>query len=107
MKEAALKIKALGAKAVLIKGGHLDFSDSRIYSVLLDEKNKFHIISNKKVAVKNIHGTGCSLASAIACNIAKKMDLVKAVKNANQYIYRSVVKNLKVGGGSRVLQHFS
>ncbi len=106
MKSAALIIKALGCKAVLIKGGHLKFSDEKIHSVLLDEKDKFYIISNKKIGKKNLHGTGCTLASALACNVAKKMDLVKAVKKANEYVYRSIVKSLKVGKGSLVLRHF-
>ena len=106
MKIAATKIKALGAKNILIKGGHLNFSDGNITSVLLDEKNKFHLIKNKKIAVKKLHGTGCTLASAIACNVAKNMKLVQAARSANQYVYRCVVKNLKVGKGSLVLQHF-
>lgn len=105
MKSAAIIIKALGCKSVLIKGGHLNFSDGKIRSILLDEKDKFHIISNKKIGNKNLHGTGCTLASAIGCNIAKKMDLVKAVRKANQYVYRSVVKSLKVGKGGLVLGH--
>lgn len=106
MKSAALQIKALGCKSVLIKGGHLKFKDGKIYSVLLDEKDKFHLISNKKIGKKNLHGTGCTLASALACNLAKKIDLLKAAKKANDYVYRSIVKSLKVGKGSLVLQHF-
>lgn len=106
MKSAAIIIKALGCKSVLIKGGHLKSLDGKIHSIFLDEKDKFHIISNKKVGNKNLHGTGCTLASAIACNIAKKMDLLTAVKKANQYVYASIVKSLKVGKGSLVLQHF-
>lgn len=106
MEIAALKIKALGAKNVLIKGGHLNFSDGKIHSILLDEKNKFHHISNKKVGTKNLHGTGCTLASALACNLAKKIDLVQSTRKANAYVYRSILKNLKIGQGSLVLQHF-
>ena len=106
MKIAAKKIKTFGAKNILIKGGHLNFSDQKIYSILLDESGKFFLISNKKIDKKNLHGTGCTLASAIACNIAKKMDLVKAVRSANSYVYRAIVKSLKVGKGSFVLQHF-
>ena len=106
MRCAAIKIKAMGAKNVLIKGGHLNFSDKKIHNLLLDEKNKFYIISNKKIEVKKLHGTGCTLASAIACNLAKKLDLVSAVKKANRYVYRCVLNNLVVGKGSLVLRHF-
>jgi len=106
MKSAALIIKALGCNAVLIKGGHLKSRDEKIHSILLDEKDKFHLISNKKVKVKNVHGSGCTLASALACNIAKKMKLLAAVKKANTYTSSAIAKNLKIGKGSAVLKHF-
>lgn len=106
MKLAAAKIKALGAKNVLVKGGHLNFSDGKIHSILLDEKNKIHRISNKKFGNDNLHGTGCTLASALACNIAKKVELVAAVRKSNAYVYRSIVKSLKIGQGSKVLVHW-
>lgn len=106
MKLAATKIKASGAKNVFLKGGHLNFSDGKIHNILLDEKNKFHVISNKKFGAENIHGTGCALASALACNVAKKMELVAAAKKANSYVYQEIVKSEKVGKGSRVLMHF-
>jgi len=105
MKIAAAKIKALGAKNVLVKGGHLNFSDGKIYSILLDEKNKIHQIGNKKFGTSNLHGTGCTLASALACNIARKIELFAATKKANAYVYRAIVKSLNVGKGSKVLQH--
>lgn len=103
MKIAATKIKALGVRNVLIKGGHINFPDKKIRSILLDEAGNFHVITNKKVGNKNIHGTGCTLASAIACNLAKKLDVVSAVKKANQYVYRSILRGSKVGKGSLVL----
>lgn len=106
MRVAALKIKALGARNVLIKGGHLNFSDARIRSIFLDESNKFHLITNKKFGEKNLHGTGCTLASAIACNVAKSEEILVAVRKANRYVYRSIVGSLKVGKGSLVLRHF-
>ncbi len=106
MEIAAFKIKSLGAKNVLLKGGHLNFSDGKIHSILLDEEDQIHQISNNKVKTESLHGTGCTLAAALACNLAKGQDLVQAVRNANQYVYCSVLRNLEVGKGSRVLQHF-
>lgn len=107
MKVAALKIKTLGCLAVLIKGGHLNSLDGKIHSVLLDETNQFHLVSNKRIEGVKIHGTGCSLASAIASNISKeKFDLLTSVKKANSYIFRSAKNNLNIGKGSRVLMHF-
>ncbi len=106
MKCAALKIKDLGCEAVLVKGGHLNSSDEKIHSILLDEKGKFYQITNKRVRNVKLHGTGCSLSSALASNIAKKIDLPTAARRANRYISRAVVGNLSVGCGSSVLGHF-
>lgn len=106
MREAATIIKNIGCKAVLIKGGHLSFKDGNIHSLLLDDEDDFYLVTNKKIGIKNIHGTGCTLASALACNIAKKLDLITAVKKANDYVYNSVVNNIKAGKGSVVLRHW-
>jgi len=106
MKQAALIIKEMGAKNILIKGGHLNFKDDKIVNIFLDEKGKFHTIENKKIAVKKLHGTGCTLASAIACNVAKKKNILESVRKANQFVYKAVVANLQIGKGSRVLRHF-
>jgi hydroxymethylpyrimidine/phosphomethylpyrimidine kinase len=103
---AAAIIKDLGCEAVLIKGGHLNFSDGRIYSILLDENNQFHKISNKKIGNKNIHGTGCTLASALACNIANGLNLERSARKANLYVVNAIRKSLKVGKGSLILRHF-
>lgn len=106
VEQAALIIKELGAQNVLIKGGHLKAEKGEIKNLLLDKNNKFYIISNKKIAVKKLHGTGCTLASAIACNIATKMNLLESVKKANNYVHTAIVKNLKIGKGSNVLRHY-
>lgn len=106
MKMAAQKIKELGAKNVLIKGGHLQNDDAKITNILLDEKGKIHLIKNKKIKEKAIHGTGCTLASAIACNIAKNFSLQTSVKKANSYVYKALVNNLTIGKGAKLLKHF-
>ena len=53
MKKAALILKDLGAKNILIKGGHLNLKDQKIHNILLDEESNFHIISNNKINKKN------------------------------------------------------
>ncbi len=107
MKRAAFIIKGIGAKNVLIKGGHLNLAnDKKITNILLNEKGKFYEITNKKIAIGSVHGTGCALACAIACNVAKKMALKRGVKKANDYVYKALSANLKVGNGSNVLKHF-
>jgi hydroxymethylpyrimidine/phosphomethylpyrimidine kinase len=110
MKKAAIEIKKLGCKNVLIKGGHILFADNIIRNILLDENNKFYSITNKRVGKdfqnQNIHGTGCTLATAITCNMAKKLDLVTAIRKANNYVYKAVVKSVDIGKGSRILLHY-
>ena len=108
MREAASEIKTnLGCKTVLIKGGHLHFTDGKIHNIFLDNEHKFHIISNKRVNAKKIHGTGCTLATAITCYLAKKPNKeLWAVKKANNYVYEAVDNFLNVGKGSLVLQHW-
>ena len=106
MRESASIIKNLGCEAVLIKGGHINFADGMVHSLLLDNEDDFYLISNKKVGTKNIHGTGCTLASSISCNVAKKLDLITAVKKANDYVYKCVSSNIKAGKGSLVLKHW-
>jgi hydroxymethylpyrimidine/phosphomethylpyrimidine kinase len=106
MREASTIIKNFGCQAVLIKGGHLNFTDGKVHSLLLDDEDDFYLVSNKKVGNKDIHGTGCTLASAIASNLAKKLDLINAVRKANDYVYRCVSSNIKAGKGSLVLKHW-
>jgi hydroxymethylpyrimidine/phosphomethylpyrimidine kinase len=106
MKLAAIKIQSLGCKAVLVKGGHLKFPDGKIHSILLDENEELHQITNRTIGKKNIHGTGCALSSALTCNLAKGMKLKKAVQKANSYVVSEIKKSLKVGCGSLVLKHF-
>ena len=105
MKQSAQIIKKMGAQNVLIKGGHLTFKDNKIRSILLEKNDNFHIITNQKIGNKNLHGTGCTLASAITSNIAKKDDIVTATRKANQYVYRCIKSSQKIGKGSLILQH--
>lgn len=102
----AKKIKSLGCKNVLIKGGHLKNSKNKIFNLLLDENNDYHVFTSKKINISNIHGTGCSLSSAISCNIAKGMNILTAIKKANKYIYNSIKNSIQIGSGSLVLQHW-
>ncbi len=103
--KAAKKIQALGAANVFIKAGHLD-QGQKVKNILLDKKYQTNIISNDRLDKGQIHGTGCALATAIACNIAKKESLLSAVKKANQYIFQNIENCQKVGNGSAILTHF-
>lgn len=101
MLKAAEKISELTSAAILIKGGHLtDCADDLLY-----ENGNIHWFSGERVDNPNTHGTGCTLSSAIACNLAKGCTLAQAVKNAKDYITGALNAQLDLGKGSGPLDH--
>lgn len=87
--------------SVLIKGGHLETTaDDLLYT-----NGKAIWYSGKRVNSANTHGTGCTLSSAIACNLAMGYSLEESVKNAKAYITRAIQAGLNLGKGSGPLQH--
>ena len=103
VKNAAKEIIKLGCKSVLIKGGHLDISNNYIIDIFYDG-SKFIEIKNKRIN-KIGHGTGCTLSSAIAANIARGMELKEAVKNAISYVHVALEQGFKAGATNYVLKH--
>ena len=87
--------------AVLIKGGH--FSGNA--NDLLWEKNHMEWIYGKKIANDNTHGTGCTLSSAIAANLAKGFLLYESVKRAKAYVGDVIAANMNLGHGKGPLDH--
>lgn len=106
MTETIDALKALGAKAVLLKGGHLKKTDKS--SDLLIEQNSSEVLSAKRIETKNTHGTGCTLSSAIASYLAQGHRLHKAVYLGKQYISQAIshADQLKVGQGHGPVNHF-
>ncbi|KNF10193.1 hydroxymethylpyrimidine/phosphomethylpyrimidine kinase ThiD [Gottschalkia purinilytica] len=102
MKKAAKKIYYLGCKSVLVKGGHLD-SDAT--DVLFDGK-EFYYFTSSRILTKNTHGTGCTLSSAIASNLALGFDIPTSVKNAKKYITIAIENSLDIGKGVGPTHHF-
>ncbi|WP_443944719.1 bifunctional hydroxymethylpyrimidine kinase/phosphomethylpyrimidine kinase [Pedobacter sp. AW1-32] len=103
---AGEKIVGLGAKAVLLKGGHL--SGPIVSDILIQEKKQPTILKSAWIETKNLHGTGCTLSSAIAAEMAKGHELLEAVKRAKKYI-ASAIQNgseTKTGNGNGPLNHF-
>lgn len=105
--QAARNICRLGCGSVLIKGGHLQgqASDDCLY---LGDSDQFHFFPAKRVATRNTHGTGCTLSSAIAANIAKGNDILAAVKNAKHYISGAIAAGAAytIGRGHGPVHHF-
>lgn len=106
MKIAAHQILNFGGQAVLIKGGHL--KGSKLYDVYLDKTGKEIVYENDTISSQNTHGTGCTLSAAIACFIARNMELPEAIKNAESYVHRAIYEGLdvKTGKGKGPLNHF-
>ena len=112
----AMHIRSLGPKWVLLKGGHLPFTKEGLASkgveghevvlnVLVGDGG-VSLMENKYLHCRNTHGTGCSLASAIACNLAAGMSMAKAVKKATLYIEAGIKTSTDLGQGSGPINHF-
>ena len=94
----------LGAKNVLIKGGHL--KSNEINDILLNKKI-IKIFKNKKYKSKNTHGTGCTLSSAIATNLSCGKDLIKSCEQGIKYVIESIKSNLNYGKGNGPINHLN
>ncbi len=109
MRGQAKGILATGAKAVLVKGGHApaDGDDSESADLLLHGGGD-EWFSAKRIHTDNTHGTGCSLSSAIAANLAKGMELVEAVRAAKIWLTGAIAASdeLQVGRGNGPVHHF-
>jgi hydroxymethylpyrimidine/phosphomethylpyrimidine kinase len=107
MVTAAVKLLKLSNNAVLLKGGHLE--GDTIYDIYIDKSGSApHIFENPRIHSHNVHGTGCTLSSAIAACLARGYALDKAVKYAQKYIYNAIYygKEYKTGNGHGPVNHF-
>lgn len=102
MKEAAMKINSRYGCAVLVKGGH-DVNDAN--DLLCTGKDSFTWFNGKRIDNPNTHGTGCTLSSAIAANLAKGYSLVESVKLAKDYISGALSAMLNLGQGRGPMNH--
>ncbi|HWR00739.1 MAG TPA: bifunctional hydroxymethylpyrimidine kinase/phosphomethylpyrimidine kinase [Chlorobaculum sp.] len=105
IEETALQLHGQGAASVLVTGGHGEGSECR--DCLLHE-GRFYWFSNRKIDTDNTHGTGCTLSSAIAAELAKGTPMTHAVGKAIAYT-RSALKagaSWHCGHGKGPLQHF-
>ncbi|PAU40306.1 bifunctional hydroxymethylpyrimidine kinase/phosphomethylpyrimidine kinase [Vibrio coralliilyticus] len=100
------ELRALGAKAVLLKGGHLEKDDNSNDLLILAQTSE--LLSAKRFPTKNTHGTGCTLSSAIASYLAQGNRLHKAVYLGKQYISQAIAHadELNVGRGHGPVHHF-
>ena len=108
-------LQALGAKAVLLKGGHLPISTDtsnqpstyKAVDLFFDGAH-LHTLESAWVKTKNTHGTGCTLSSAITALLARDLPLIEAVRGAKSYIASTIAHadQLYIGHGHGPVHHF-
>ena len=94
----------LGAKNVLLKGGH---RNSKYMEDIFMNKNEIEIFKNKKIKTKNTHGTGCTLSSAIATFLSCGKPLKKSCELGIKYVNQAIGSNPNYGKGHGPINHLS
>ncbi len=102
---AAQALLALGARAALLKGGHLE--GAQVIDVLARPGHPLLRLQSDRIHSRNVHGTGCTLSSAIACFLALGAELPGAVTQARAYILRAIASgaHVQTGHGHGPLNH--
>jgi len=105
MRQQGERLLALGAKAVLIKGGHAEGAES--VDLLIDPNGVTRLVS-PRFNTKNTHGTGCTLSSAIAAGLAQGLPLADAARAAKSYVATAIAASdrLSIGAGHGPVHHF-
>ena len=101
MAQAARDLHALGPRAVLVKGGHLE---GEPVDVLFDGR-RMEELRAPRIATRNTHGTGCTLSAAIAARLALGQDLREAVPGAKAYLTEALRGAYALGGGAGPVDH--
>jgi hydroxymethylpyrimidine/phosphomethylpyrimidine kinase len=101
MREAARRIHGMGARAVLVKGGHLAGEATD----LLFDGAEFHEFTGERFDTPHTHGTGCSYSAAITARLAQGFALVEAVRGAKRWIAEAIRTNPGLGRGSGPVNH--
>jgi len=101
MEAAARKLVEMGAPAVIVKGGHMD----RAVDVVFDGSELVQL-GGDRVKTENMHGTGCTFASALTAQLAAGRGLIEAATLAKAYVTKAIEKSYAVGKGRMPLDHF-
>ena len=102
IKEAAKRIVAMGARSVVIKGGHRRGPATDLF---FNGKN-FRELRARRIRTHHTHGTGCTFSAAIAANLAKREKLEKAVIDAKKFITSAIHNGFPIGAGHSPVHHF-
>ncbi|MBX9973982.1 bifunctional hydroxymethylpyrimidine kinase/phosphomethylpyrimidine kinase [Cytobacillus firmus] len=104
-KEAAKKLHHLGAKNVIIKGGHDEAKD--IAADLLFNGESFSEFKSNRIQTANTHGTGCTFSAAITAGLADGLTVLEAVDRAKQFIQAAIEYELGIGSGHGPTNHWA
>jgi hydroxymethylpyrimidine/phosphomethylpyrimidine kinase len=102
MEHAALSLLTLGCEAALITGGHLE---SQVLTDVLATSRGVQRFRSERIPTKHTHGTGCTLASAIATSLAQGMQIEEAVERARAYVRRAIETAPNYGRGQGPINH--
>jgi hydroxymethylpyrimidine/phosphomethylpyrimidine kinase len=102
-REAARRIAALGATAVIVKGGHFPTTD---VVDLLYVDSTFTEFAHERVRGRHTHGTGCTFAAAITAHLANGVSLKEAIPQAQRYVAGAIRAGLNLGRGHGPMNHF-
>ncbi|MBF0190093.1 MAG: bifunctional hydroxymethylpyrimidine kinase/phosphomethylpyrimidine kinase [Magnetococcales bacterium] len=100
MQAAARQLRGMGAGAVLLKGGHLD---GEMASDWLETGTERRLFQDRRLPGPGFHGTGCTLASAIAAGLAKGLSVVEAVTAGRLWLRDAMEHSLSLGAGQKLL----
>jgi len=103
MERTALALLAMGPQAVLLKGGH--GAGAQVFNVLAEQGRIVAVSARERLESRHSHGTGCTLASAIAAGLAQGMGLGDAVDRAERYVHEAIRAAPGFGAGCGPLDH--
>ena len=101
VRDAARAIVGMGAKAVVVKGGHREGPATDIFF----DGSEFHEFTTPRIDTQNTHGTGCTFASAVAAGLARGLPVVDAVSAAKEYVTEAIRHSFPIGQGHGPLSH--
>lgn len=107
VEEAGKALLAMGAKAVLIKGGHFEEKPILVTDWFFDDKGRIEALRQPHVDTPNSHGTGCTLSSAITAYLAKKQPLLVAIKKAQEFLNCALRNSYAPGKGIGPVHHLA
>lgn len=105
-RDAARAIADRGARAVLVKGGHVGEGGARATDVLF-AGGVLHEIDGPRIATRHTHGTGCTYSAAITAHLARGLPLADAVHRAKEWLTEALRTAPGIGGGAGPVNHFA